>query len=310
MTVAVMAAVALAGVIEIWLAQTVALWVIGDPRPVAWPFRHPNRSRLVRWVQKLAVQVALFGLLIAIPFAAGDRPLAYYRARLLPAQWEEFIRMMAGTLAVFGVMLVIHLACRWIRLTARHGPGKTLLRLIRGSLTPVPLAFVEEAVFRGVVLEQLLRALPETSIGVGLAVVLSAIVFASAHFIRPQRPATSAGLGFFVVGLALGTAYVAAGQTLWVPAAMHAAGIWYTRVLRPFVQFQGPPWWIGYRSYPTFGAGGLICIALITTWVVMSPTLREETPPQTQVGVQSSPSSGDATPSAVQTDARRPAPTL
>ena len=198
MTVAVMAAVALAGVIEIWLAQTVALWAIGDPRPVAWPFRHPSSSRLVRWVQKVAVQVALFGLLITIPFAAGDRPLAYYRARLSPVQWEEFIRTMAGTLAVLVAMLVIHLACRWVRLTPRHGPGKTLLKLIRGSLTPVPLAFVEEAVFRGVVLEQLLRALPETSVGVGLAVVLSAMVFASAHFIRPQRPATLPGLGLLL----------------------------------------------------------------------------------------------------------------
>jgi len=308
-TVAVMAAVALAGVIEIWLAQTVALWAIGDPRPVAWPFRHRSSSRLVRWVKKVAVQVALFGLLITIPFAAGDRPLAYYRAQLSPAQWEEFIRMMAGTLAVLGVMLVIHLACRWVRLTARHGPGKTLLKLIRGSLTPVPLAFVEEAVFRGVVLEQLLRALPETSVGVGLAVVLSAMAFASAHFIRPQRPATLPGLGFFVIGLALGTAYVAAGHTLWVPAAMHAAGIWYTQLLRPFVQFQGPPWLVGYRSYPMFGVGGLLCIALITTWVVISPTLRDQSP-QTQVGVQSPKPSRGAMPGDGQTDTRRPAPTL
>jgi membrane protease YdiL (CAAX protease family) len=309
-TVVVMAAVALAGVIEIWLAQTVALWAIGDPRPVAWPFRHPSSSRLVRWVQKLAVQVALFGLLITIPFAAGDRPLAYYRARLWPAQWEQFIRMMAGTMAVLGVMLAIHLACHWIRLTARHGPGKTLLKLIRGSLTPVPLAFVEEAVFRGVILEQLLRALPQTSVGVGLAVVLSAIVFASAHFIRPQRPATLPGLGFFVIGLALGSAYIAAGHTLWVPAAMHAAGIWYTQVLRPFVHFQGPPWLIGNRSYPMFGVLGLGCIALITTWVVMSPTLRDQSPPRTQVGVQSPKPSGGAMPRDAQTDARRPAGTL
>ncbi len=286
MTAVVMMAVGVAGVVEIWLAQTVALWAIGDPRPVAWPFRHPSSSELVRWVRKLAVQVALLGWLIVVPLATGENPLAYHRARLEPARWDQFIRVMAGTLVFLSVMLAINLVRRWVRLTARHGLGKFVLRVIRVSLIPMPLAFMEEAVFRGVILEQLLRALPETSIGVGLAVVLSAIVFSSAHFIRPQRPAASPGLGLFVLGLALGTAYIAAGHTLWVPAGMHAAGVWYTQVLRPFVHFQGPPWLIGYRSYPIFGVLGLGCIALTTTWVVVSPDLRDRSQQRTDVGVR------------------------
>lgn len=282
MTAAVMIAVMLAGLVEIWLAQTVALWAIGDRRPIAWPFRHPSRSRLVRWVRKLAVQVALFGFLIAVPLAAGDDPLAYHRARLGPAQWEEFIRVMAGTLIILGVMLGVEVACGWMRLMVPSGLGKSLLKAIRASLTPLPLAFVEEAVFRGLILEQLLRVLSETSLGVGLAVALSAIVFSSAHFIRPQRPAALPGLGLFALGLALGTAYIATGHTLWVPAAMHAAGVWYTRVVRLFVRPQGPPWLIGDRSYPIFGVLGLASIALITTWAVMTPDRRDQSPPLTK----------------------------
>ena len=270
MTAAVMVVVMVAGVVEIWLAQTVTLWAIGEPRPVAWPFRHPSSSSLVRWVRKLAVQVALFGVLVAVPWAAGEDPLAYHRARLGPAQWELFVRVVAGTLLVLGAMLAVELAGGWVRLTISHSLGQSLLRVIRASLTPLPLAFVEEAVFRGVVLEQLLRAFSDTVLGVAVALVVSAVLFSAAHFIRPQRPAGLPGLGLFVLGLALGAAYIETGHTLWVPAALHAAGVWYTGVVRPFVRLQGPPWLIGYRSYPIFGVLGLACIAISTTWAVMS----------------------------------------
>jgi membrane protease YdiL (CAAX protease family) len=115
-----------------------------------------------------------------------------------------------------------------------------------------------------------LRALPETSLGMVLAVVLSAIVFSAAHFIRPQRPAGLPGFGLFALGVALGAAYIATGRTLWVPAALHATGVWYTGVLRPFVRLQGPPWLVGYRSYPVFGVLGLVCMIISTTWAVIS----------------------------------------
>lgn len=271
MTIVMMVAVGLGGLAGIWLAQTVTLWAVGDPRPLAWPFRHSNRSSTVRRVRKLALQATLAGLLVAVPLAAGEDPFAYHLARLGPARWGAFVTAMAGTLVILGSMLAIECAGRWVRLTTRHGLGASLLKVIGASLMPLPLAFIEEAVFRGVVLEELLRALPETPLGMGLPVVLSAVVFASAHFIRPLRPVASLWLGLFALGVGLGAAYVAGGHTLWLPVAMHAAGVWYIQVSRQFVQYQRPPWLMGYRSYPICGVIGLCRTALVTTWVVTLP---------------------------------------
>ena len=65
--------------------------------------------------------------------------------------------------------------------------GLSLLATPLALLTPLPLAFMEEAVFRGVVLEQFCRALPGDAAGRGIAVGLSALVFAAVHFLRPQK---------------------------------------------------------------------------------------------------------------------------
>jgi hypothetical protein len=37
--------------------------------------------------------------------------------------------------------------------------------------------------------------------------------------------------------------------------------------LRPFVDYRGPAWLVGYRSYPICGVLGLIAMAILTAWV-------------------------------------------
>src|SRR5438874_1352237 len=86
--------------------------------------------------------------------------------------------------------------------------AQTLAKLGRASLTPLPLALMEEAVFRGVVLEQLLRALPGDAGGRGLALAASAALFAGVHFLREQKRVLLPAVGLFALGLALGVIYL------------------------------------------------------------------------------------------------------
>jgi len=243
------------------------LAAIKDPRPFAWPFRHPSESEVVRWSMKLATQAALLALLILFPWVTGENPLDYLAARLAPARWLLLGKTMAMTLTVFSALLLLNVACGWVRFTRHYRPRRAARKVARALLTPLPLAFVEEAVFRGVVLEQFCRALPDDAVGRGAAVGLSALVFSAVHFLRPQKQTLLPALGLYALGWTLGLAYLAGGHTLWLPVGVHAAGVLFIQVLRPFVEYRGPAWLVGYRSYPICGVLGLTAMAILTVWV-------------------------------------------
>jgi len=67
----------------------------------------------------------------------------------------------------------------------------------------------------------------------------------------------------------LGLVYLVGGHTIWVPAAFHAAGVWFIQMTRPFASYRGPAWLIGYRSYPICGVFGLSVMSLLTGWALM-----------------------------------------
>jgi hypothetical protein len=221
----------------------------------------------VRWSLKLALPAALLMLLILFPWVTGDNPLDYHMARLSPARWLLLFKTMAMTLFVFAMLLLINVQCGWVRLTCRYRASTAACKLIRACLTPLPLAFMEEAVFRGVGLEQFARVLPEDAIGRALAIGLSALVFSAVHFLRPQKQTLLPALGLFALGWTLGLAYLAGGHTLWLPVGIHAAGVLFIQVFRPFVEYRGPAWLVGYRSYPICGVLGLLAMAILTVWV-------------------------------------------
>jgi Type II CAAX prenyl endopeptidase Rce1-like len=261
-------AVLAAGLIFIWAAQTAALYAVGDPQPVALPFRHPNESELVRLALKLSLQLAMIGLVTAVPWAAGENLRSYFAARIGPPRWRLLAEVMGASMFTFGFYLLICRLAGWVRLTQHYHLGKSMNKLVRASLTPLPLAAMEEAVFRGVILEQMLRALPATDRGQFVAIVLSAALFSTVHFIRPQKRVFWPWIGLFGLGIVLAWAYIAGGHTLWLPVALHAGGVWYIQTTRPFVSYNGPAWLVGYRSYPICGLLGLTIMAATAAWAV------------------------------------------
>lgn len=253
----------------LWAAQTLALWSVGDRRPWVLPFRHDSESPTVRWSLKAALQGAILTTLVLYPWTIGENPLAYH-AWLTSPQWTTLLTTAGLTLAVFGTHQAINVTAGWVRLIQKYPAKKTARKLARSFLTPLPLAVVEEALFRGVVLRQLLEACPAGWAGMAAAMGLSAALFALVHFLRPQKRTLLPAVGLFVFGLVLGTAYVAGGNSCWLPIGIHAAGVWVIQVLRPFVEYRGPAWVIGYPSYPICGVPGLAALAILTALVVAS----------------------------------------
>lgn len=268
MNVIVLLGVAAAGLLLVWGAQTLALLAVGDARPFAWPFRHQNESAVVRWSMKGAVQAALL-LLLLLPWFLGEDPIRYHASHVEPARWLLLAETMGMTLLVFSLLLLVNVRSGLVQLRSVYRWPTVCRKVARACLTPLPLAFMEEAVFRGVVLEQLCRALPQDLTGRALAVGVSALLFSAVHFLRPQKRVLLPAVGLYALGWTLGLAYLAGGHTYWLPVAVHAAGVLFIQVFRPFVEYRGPAWLIGYRSYPICGLRGLAAMAILTVWVVL-----------------------------------------
>jgi hypothetical protein len=263
----------LGGVLFLWLAQVAALAVVGDKNIWAPPFRHENESGLVRWVMKGAVQTVMVSILFGLPAAFGLDPIQYHLRWLLNPPIRPILITLALSIGIFGSYQLLNVLTGWMHVTAKYDLSKTLKKVLRSFLVPLPLAVVEEAVFRGAILGQLLDAFEQNSAGMILAVLVSAVIFSSVHFIRPLKKTILPAIGLFALGIALGIAYILAGRNCWLPIAIHASGVWVIQILRPFVVYRGPAWLIGYPSYPICGLLGILSMAilsviLLTTHVV------------------------------------------
>ncbi len=248
----------------LWIAQTLLLLLHGEP--IVGPLRLRRARPAVRWPMKIILQGALMGILFGYPMALGENPLRYHAARLLPARPEPLLELLLVTPSIFLSGIVVEVAAGWVRVTRRYGPWKTLRKVGQSFLTPLPLASVEEGIFRGIVLDQMLRALPAGRAGATLAIAASAAVFSGIHFIRRARTYWPA-LGLFVFGCLAGGAYLAGGRTYWLPVGLHAGGILATQLHRPFVEYNGPMWIIGTRDYPLSGAIGIAGMLLLGAYV-------------------------------------------
>jgi len=266
MNVSILVLVGAGGTAALWAAQTVLLVRAQEPWRVGL-LRHGSATPSVRWGMKVALQSVLLALVFGFPALVGEEPLGYHRDRLLPASWLLLAGVVASVVLGFSVPFALNVAVGWVKISPRQGVASGVRKAVRGLLSPLPLAFVEEAVFRGVVLDQLLRAMPSRE-GMVVALVLSSAGFASVHFFRKQKRVFLPAVGLFGLGLMLGTVYVAGGYSYWLPVGIHAGGILFIQVWRPFVVYRGPAGLIGYSSYPMCGLLGLFSMAAYATILV------------------------------------------
>jgi membrane protease YdiL (CAAX protease family) len=166
----------------------------------------------------------------------------------------------------------LYIKAQWLRFEPRHDAATRRRKLFSRFLTPVPLAVLEEAVFRGTLLEQLLRSLPATLFGSALAVILSSATFAAVHFIKPARgkPVVQGLYSYFTAGCLFGIGYIASGRCLWVPVTMHATAIFIIEVMRLYTLHQAPRWLAGFPEGPHSGiVGSIVVVGMAIALVVL-----------------------------------------
>jgi len=262
MNILIMLGVAAIALCLLWSVQSVALTLVGEP--LAWPLRFTTRKPVVRWTGRVMIHTSWLVILVGTPLALGIRPLdALHQMFPVPVPWRDVA--IAFSITFFPALLVYVLLIKagWVRIELQHDQSTRRGKLLRRFLGCLPLATLEEAVFRGVLLEQLLRSFPRSGPSTVLAVALSSAIFASVHFIKrpyPGKPVWQPAYGFFIVGCIFGLAYVIGGRSLWLPIVVHATMILVIEVMKLYSVHQAPPWLMGYSEFPQCGLVGSIYV--------------------------------------------------
>ena len=175
---------------------------------------------------KASVQTVMLAFLFGLPWAIGFDPIQYHLSWFLSPPGRPILVALGLTIGVFGSYQLLNVVNGWMKLARKYNFSKTVKKVCRSFLTPVPLAIVEEAVFRRCRFwDQLLDAFPATSSGLIFAVLLSAFIFCSVHFIRPLKKTILPAIGLFSLGIVLAISYILAGRNCWLPITIHSAGV-------------------------------------------------------------------------------------
>jgi len=248
--------------ILMWLGQSMALRAAG----------HPLRVRVgtadlpapARRVNRTLTKVIFAAVLLAYPLLRGQSPLGYY-AGLFPwstRPWELLHGAAAGVLYLALLYLAWMLTDN-VRFGVRHDARRLTRRLAGVPFTALLIALVEELLFRGVLLADLLESFnPRVALPIGVA------AFAAAHYVRRVKRYWT-----FPGHLALGTLLCLAffwTRTLWLPVGLHAGGVLVLMAVRPFVRYTGPAWLVGASIFPYAGAVGVAALLLLTMNVWLS----------------------------------------
>lgn len=266
MNILTMLCVAAFGVALLWLVQSVALKLAGEP--LALPLRFDTRKPLVKWTSRVMIHVTWLIIIVGTPLALGISPIEWLRLQFpLPVPWRDIAVAIAVTLVPIWVMYAGWLMAGWVLVEPRFDPATRRAKLLRRAIGPWPLAALEEAVFRGVLLDQLLRALPVGRAYTALAIIITSALFAALHFVKKPLDAKRAvwqpAYGLFIVSCLFGLAYVLGGHSLWLPIAVHGAAVFGIEVPKLYVAYHGPRWLIGYPEFPHCGLLGSL-VVLVT----------------------------------------------
>ncbi len=247
--------------IAMWLVQSILLRRHG--LPIRWRLDAGNAPSAVRVAGRWTTQCALVAVILVYPAILGQTPLAYY-AGLLPRTRSvlHFLDGAAAAMLFLCALYGVWLATGLLQIDIHHSRRKWIRRLAMLLPTAVFGAGIEELLFRGVVLADLLRSEffpPWLAIGFG------ALVFAAAHYVRPVKRRWTFP-GHLCLGLLLCVAFRRTGS-LWLPMGLHAGGILMIMGARPFVRYRGPAWITGASIFPFAGLVGILALGVLAAFV-------------------------------------------
>ena len=264
MNILVVAAIAVSALLVLWAVQSIVLTLVGEP--LAWPLRFTTQKPLVRYTSRVMVHITWLTILFGTAFALDFGPRDFlHRTFPLPVPWRDI--GIAFSIVFFPSTLTyaMYFKLGWLRFEPQHDTATRRAKLFRRFLGPLPLATLEEGVFRGVILEQILRSLPQSPAYTALAILLSRRCsprcISSSAAVRPA--VLAARLRLFIVGCLLGFYYVVGGRSLWLPIVVHATFVFVYLVVKLYAIYQAPPWLVGYVDWPQSGLVG----SLFVLWV-------------------------------------------
>jgi len=247
--------------VVMWAVQTAQLRACG--LPVRWRIDAAGAPRKIRTTGRIVTQASLLAVIAAYPLLRGQPILDYY-AELLPMT-ETALQSVHG--AAVSILFLCALYGVWtatdrLRVSMHQSRRRWVRRLVLLAPTACLGAFVEELLFRGVVMADLMDSplLPRS-----VAVAMSILVFAGAHYVRSVKRRWTI-FGHLMLGVLLCVAFLRTG-TLWLAIGLHAGGIFMIMGTRPFLRSRGPAWLTGASIFPFSGVVGVLGLAILTTFV-------------------------------------------
>jgi membrane protease YdiL (CAAX protease family) len=243
--------------VVMWLGQSVALRAAGLPMRL-W-LGTADLPASVRRANRTITKIVFAGVLVLYPLLRGENPLAYY-LRFFPLGRRP-LEMLHGAAAAILYLALLYLA--WmitdnVRFGVRHDWRRLAVRLAGVPFTALLIALVEELLFRGVLLADLLRTYSPY-----LAIPVGVVGFAAAHYVRRVKRYWT-----FPGHLALGTLLCLAfywTHALWLPIGLHAGGVLVLMAVRPLIRYTGPAWLVGASIFPYAGGVGIAALLVLTS---------------------------------------------
>ncbi len=257
--------------VTLLLAAFAFLWAVENVprlltrRPAQWLLHADTDSARARQLHRALTQLVLLGMILLYPLLRGDSVRGYYADLLGRGSPRQALLGAALSIFCLSLLYLAWLFSDNIEFAPRHASSRWLRKLAAAPLTALLGAAVEELLFRGILLADLLRSLPPAP-----AIVSGSVIFALAHYARRVKRYWTFP-GHLLLGVLLCTAYVRT-DALWLGFGLHAGGIALLSGTRPFIRYRGPAWLVGASIFPYAGLAGLVLLALLTgvVWTRLS----------------------------------------
>ena len=252
----------LAAPLLMWLSQTAMLRHHG--LPIRWSINTHGAPHDVRALGRIITQLSLLAVILIYPLVRGESPAAYYLS-LLPASLSalQLVHGAAASVLFLSVLFLVWVGTGRLVVRIHQSRRRCLRRLLLLIPTALLGAGIEELLFRGVLMADLLRSLADRPY---LAVTLAAFIFAGAHYVRAVKRRWTFP-GHLALGLLLCFAFQRTGS-LWLPIGLHAGGILMIMGTRAFFEYRGPAWLTGESVFPFAGVVGIGGLGVLTGFVM------------------------------------------
>lgn len=248
--------------VVMWTVQTALLRA--HALPIRWRIDAGGAPPVVRTAGRILTPALLILSAAMYPLLRGIDLFEYYGALLpLNGAIRDAASGAAATTLFLCVLYQIWLLTGQMRIAPSINHRRVIRRCAMAPLTAIFGSVVEEILFRGVVMADLMRI---DALGAAGPIAASAFIFAAAHYVRSaKRHWTIAG--HLILGLFLSVAFWKTGN-LWLAIGLHAGGILMIMGTRPILKYRGPAWLTGASIYPYAGVVGALGLLMMTMMMI------------------------------------------